>query len=235
MVKRGDGIAPACHGNQRAALGELCGLCPELFIAIRLLPLSSVPCWNAAQGEHQQYGVLRLFGLLSEQHSPAVMPGALARISPDAPSLQHQYSMGFVAKDVWVLADRGQTSSLLQSSAQQLSLSRQSGLVPSRVADHLFWLGRYNERLNLICRALRSALPLLASPQPGTNAGEDALALLRFCLKANGSQLVPASHLSLPELMEQMFEPENPTGIVAVLKHLLFNAQSVREYFGEDT
>ena len=55
---------------------------------------------------------------------------------------------------------------LLQSSAQQLSLSRQSGLVPSRVADHLFWLGRYNERLNLICRALRSALPLIARLLP---------------------------------------------------------------------
>jgi uncharacterized alpha-E superfamily protein len=36
-------------------------------------------------------------------------------------------------------------------------------------------------------------------------------------------------------LMEQMFQPQNATGIVAVLKHLLFNAQSVREYFGEDT
>ena len=209
---------------------------PAAFIAIELQPLSQRSCWDPIAGEQTLAGQLRLFSLL--QHDKVnVMPGAYARLANDAFALQcaEVPQAELRVKDVWVLADRGQTSSLLQSSAQQLSLSRQSGLVPSRVADHLFWLGRYNERLNLICRALRSALPLLASPQHSPNAGEDALALLRFCLKANGSQWLPSVQLSLPELMEQMFEPQNPTGIVAVLKHLLFNAQSVREYFGEDT
>ena len=213
---------------------------PAAFIAIELQPLSQLPCWHPTAGEQMLAGQLRLFSLLQPE-KVSVLPGAYARLALDAIALQNAEvpQAELTVKDVWVLADRGQTSSLLQSSAQQLSLSRQSGLVPSRVADHLFWLGRYNERLNLICRALRSALPLIANPQANPKhepeAGEDALALLRFCLKANGSQLVPSAHLSLPELMEQMFEPQNSTGIVAVLKHLLFNAQSVREYFGEDT
>lgn len=213
---------------------------PAAFIAIELQPLRQLPCWQPSKGEQKLAGQLRLFSLLQAE-KVHVLPGAYARLAADAIALQNAEvpQAELTVKDVWVLADRGQTSSLLQSSAQQLSLSRHSGLVPSRVADHLFWLGRYNERLNLICRALRSALPLLANPQVNSahapQAGEDALALLRFCLKANGSQLVPSAHLSLPDLLEQMFEPANATGIVAVLKHLLFNAQSVREYFGEDT
>jgi len=209
---------------------------PAAFIAIELQPLSQLSCWQPTSGERMLAGQLRLFSLL-QMDKVNVLPGAYARLAVDANALQNAEvpQSELTVKDVWVLADRGHTSSLLQSSAQQLSLSRQSGLVPSRVADHLFWLGRYNERLNLICRALRSALPLLANPQHAPEAGEDAMALLRFCLKANGSQLVSAVHLPLTELMAQMFEPQNASGIVAVLKHLLFNAQSVREYFGEDT
>lgn len=209
---------------------------PAAFIAIELQLLSQQSCWQPTTGVQQLSGQLRLFSVL-HQEKVSVLPGAYARLARDANALQcaDVPQAELTVKDVWVLADRGQTSSLLQSSGQQLSLSRQSGLVPSRVADHLFWLGRYNERLNLICRALRSALPLLVNSPQSPNANEDALALLRFCLKANGHQWVPSVQLSLPELMEQMFEPQNATGIVAVLKHLLFNAQSVREYFGEDT
>ena len=239
------------HLNALAANSALTASCTDLkaqilqqpaaFIAIELQPLSPLACWQPAKGEQMLAGQLRLFSLL-KMDQVSLLPGAYARLAADAIALQNAEvpQAELTVKDFWVLADRGQTSSLLQSSAQQLSLSRHSGLVPSRVADHLFWLGRYNERLNLICRALRSALPLIANPQanPHANppqAGEEALALLRFCLKANGSQWVPSAQLSLPDLMEQMFEPENATGIVAVLKHLLFNAQSVREYFGEDT
>lgn len=217
---------------------------PAAFIAIEFQPLSQLPCWQPTMGQQQLAGQLRLFSL-QQSGKVSVLPGAYARLASDAITLQNAEvpQAMLTVKDVWVLADRGQTSSLLQTSAQQLSLSRQSGLVPSRVADHLFWLGRYNERLNLICRALRSALPLIANPQAHlqansadtAEAGNDALALLRFCLKANGSQMLPGTSLSLPDLLEQMFEPDNATGIVAVLKHLLFNAQSVREYFGEDT
>jgi uncharacterized circularly permuted ATP-grasp superfamily protein/uncharacterized alpha-E superfamily protein len=219
---------------------------PGLYIAIPLLPLSTVPCWNATQGEHQQYGVLRLFGLLSEQHSPAVMPGALARISPDPLSLQHHYTMGFVAKDVWVLADQDHAVSLLQNTQKRILLSRHSGLLPSRVADHLFWLGRYNERLNLVCRALRYTVPLLTSAgvsslQASASQHHDSRALVRFCLQANGTLPDSATLSSLQQTsalqqsLSELFSLQHPAGLAQVLKNLLFNAQSVREYFSEDT
>jgi adenosine deaminase len=46
------------------------------------------------------------------------------------------------------------TFSLLPPSSQPIALSRGGGDLPSRVADNLFWLGRYAERAEAIARRL---------------------------------------------------------------------------------
>lgn len=213
---------------------------PELYLARELLPLQQLPCWDKNQQEHQQYGVLRLFSLQSQQQKITVLPGALGRVNSQPALLQTPFSLSqsnsFTAKDVWVLADKGQDISLLQSTRKRILLSRRSNPLPSRVADHLFWLGRYNERLNLICRALRAAIPLQAE-LPDFSQRHDAGCLLRFCLLANGGfmpQGVPDQQ-TISHILSQLFSVDNPQGVIAILKNLLFNAQSVREYFSEDT
>lgn len=173
---------------------------------------------------------MRVFALANGSKS-RLLPGALGMLQADADDfLLTPLAKKF--KDVWVLADRGKARSLLQSSDNPLLLSRHSGLVPSRVADHLFWMGRYNERLNLMARSLRALLPLLTNNE--WVATDDAQALLQFCLKANGNMLSPADQSAIG-LLNQIFAADHANGIVAVLEQLLFNAQSVREYFAEDT
>ena len=209
---------------------------PHAYIAREMLPLSQLPCRTINGSSESQAGALRLFSLLDHQHTVSVLPGALGRTACDPLILQTELLQGFNqqfnAKDVWVLAEKAHSSSLLQSANNTITLSRQAGLLSSRVADHLFWLGRYNERLNLICRALRAALPLLSGDDP-VQGQHDARALLQFCLQANGADPNPDASVEL--LLEPLFSDSNPQGLVAVLKNLLFNAQSVREYFGEDT
>jgi uncharacterized circularly permuted ATP-grasp superfamily protein/uncharacterized alpha-E superfamily protein len=209
---------------------------PQAFIAKEILPLSQLPCLTGSGGSESQSAALRLFSLLDKQQEIAVLPGALGRTNHHPLALQTQLNQGFNqqfnAKDVWVLAETSHSSSLLHNARSSVTLSRQAGLLPSRVADHLFWLGRYNERLNLICRALRAALPLLSSDDP-KQGQYDARALLQFCLQANGA--TPAPDATVEVLLQPLFSDSNPQGLVAVLKNLLFNAQSVREYFGEDT
>ncbi|MCH8538573.1 MAG: circularly permuted type 2 ATP-grasp protein, partial [Alkalimonas sp.] len=209
---------------------------PQAYIAREILPLSQLPCWSAQHGSQQQAGALRLFSLLDHAQHIHVLPGALGRTDRNPITLQSQlrqsFDQGFHGKDVWVLAEKAQSNSLLQNTSNRITLSRQAGLLPSRVADHLFWLGRYNERLNLICRALRAALPLLSNDDLAQGQ-QDARALLSFCLQANGAELQPDAELEL--LLNPLFSADNPQGLVAILKNLLFNAQSVREYFGEDT
>ena len=215
------------------------GADPADHIAIVLADMPTEPCWQPDSGQFTAACTLRLFSLICKGQSGSVLPGGYARLSTDGLLLQTPQqetatpaSGPQLVKDVWVLADRGVTTSLLQSSSGALELSRHSGLVTSRVADHLFWLGRYNERLNQICRALRAALGLASQHHADPLAAQaDMTPLLRFCLQANGH----AGTLDLPQVLHQLFDPAQPGGLFAILQSLLLNAQSAREFFAADT
>jgi uncharacterized alpha-E superfamily protein len=70
---------------------------------------------------------------------------------------------GAGSKDLWVLANHQEVSpvSLLRSAAQPRGVVRSGGDLPSRVADNLFWFGRYLERAEGNVRLLRSLLARL--------------------------------------------------------------------------
>lgn len=213
--------------QQQALLAQI-QLQPNEFVAEQRPQLQQQP--SAVDATYQQPAAMRVFSLMTAGKS-RVLPGGLGMLQNDAADfICASLTRNF--KDVWVLADRGKARSLLQSSDNPLQLSRHSGLVPSRVADHLFWLGRYNERLNLMSRALRALLPLMTTND--WYVTEEAQSILQFCLKANGNTS-PVQGQSGLTLLQQIFAPDHPQGIVAVLEQLLFNAQSIREYFAEDT
>jgi uncharacterized alpha-E superfamily protein len=66
------------------------------------------------------------------------------------------------SKDTWVMAGEPPSQlSLLQSPAVRLDISRATFDLPSRVADNLFWLGRYVERVEPAVRVARAVLPRL--------------------------------------------------------------------------
>ncbi len=68
-----------------------------------------------------------------------------------------------LTKDVWVLAEDSQDIvGPPVRLAPPLRLRRSSGDLPSRVADNLFWLGRYVERLDRAARLVRAALARLS-------------------------------------------------------------------------
>ena len=92
----------------------------------------------------------------------AVMPGGLTRIPSSAESLIVSLQKGGGSKDTWILADQPvQETTLLASSLHPVPLSRGGGDLPSRIADDLFWLGRYVQRAESTVRIARSALSRL--------------------------------------------------------------------------
>ena len=95
------------------------------------------------------------------------------------------------SKDVWVQADRPvERISLLSSPIIGLELRRTANDLPSRVADHLFWLGRMMERTEALVRHLRCILVRLTSElQP---SGADAVALLVAALSPPGQSRLSA-------------------------------------------
>ena len=70
-------------------------------------------------------------------------------------------------RDVWVISD-GEVPphrSLWQPTIETARVQRSQRVIQSRVADDLFWLGRYGERTDWIMRVLRSALQRLRERQ----------------------------------------------------------------------
>ena len=82
----------------------------------------------------------------------AVMPGGLTRVASarDVPIVSMQRGGG--SKDTWVLSDGPvSTCRCWRRRASPMRPERRAADLPSRVADNLFWLGRYAERAEHTC------------------------------------------------------------------------------------
>jgi uncharacterized alpha-E superfamily protein len=84
------------------------------------------------------------------------MHGALTRVTQSGDSLVVSLQQGGGSKDTWILAD-GPVSyvTLLPPASLPVALSRGGGDLPSRIADDMFWLGRYVERAESQVRLAR--------------------------------------------------------------------------------
>jgi len=85
-----------------------------------------------------------------------VMPGGYARIGrTEDPTALAMKNGGSVA-DVWIVSEAPVAPDSLSSQADGPFRRRTDGVLPSRAADNLFWLGRYVERVETRLRELRA-------------------------------------------------------------------------------
>jgi len=102
--------------------------------------------------------VLRMF-LIHDGHAWHVMEGGLARVIEDGEHLAGTLPTQGLSKDVWVLNEEGtEIVGPAMMPTAPLPIRRTTGELPSRIADTLFWLGRYIERLEDAARLLRATL-----------------------------------------------------------------------------
>jgi len=202
---------------------------------------------------------LRLFALRDSGGSWRVMPGGLARVlEPDADLARGLPDRG-VAKDVWVLAeDESDLIGPPALAAPPLPIRRASAELPSRVADDLYWLGRYVERLENAARLTRAVLVRLAR---GSLLPRDLAELraLTACLADAGvigaevaasppdGALLPRAllgacrpHHALPDLFERIgrlaraVRDRFTADMWATVAHLSAEARSVLDRVGRD-
>lgn len=146
-------LAPA----DRAALAERIRAEPGQFIAQERVALSSSPCWQASRLVPRNT-MLRAF-IVADGNGWKVMPGGLVRTSPQADSSIVSMEGGGGSKDAWVKA-RGEVGhvTLLPPDESDIEPQRSDANLSSRVADNLFWLGRYVQRADMDARLLRTLL-----------------------------------------------------------------------------
>jgi uncharacterized circularly permuted ATP-grasp superfamily protein/uncharacterized alpha-E superfamily protein len=166
-----------------AALEKKLQLQPERYIAQEYVHVSQAPVLDANQSYRiAARGIgLRVFAI----RSPAgylVMPGGLTRVASATDERFVSAQRGGGSKDTWVCASGSVDTSftLLRSTVTAGDLVHSGSGIPSRVAETLFWFGRYEERCDDSARLLRLALnETLRESDDNENAIEPVLALAR--------------------------------------------------------
>jgi uncharacterized circularly permuted ATP-grasp superfamily protein/uncharacterized alpha-E superfamily protein len=136
---------------------------PEEFVAQERVALSTVPVRTEA-GITPRHAVLRVYAVWNGQ-SYQVLPGGLTRVSTQDSSLVVSMHLGGGSKDTWVLGGSSETAPARRESSAQIPVQQNAGDLPSRVADNLFWFGRYAERVEARVRLVRALWPALSSEE----------------------------------------------------------------------
>ncbi|QDT05459.1 hypothetical protein K227x_38590 [Rubripirellula lacrimiformis] len=213
---------------------------PREYIAQERLPHSTTPVWN--DGKWQPWHVaLRCFQLQTER-GVEVLPGALARLSPTERSLGRSAHSGQMAQDCWIASDHPVDSdaTLLAPADAKIVLKRSGDELPSRVAEHLFWLGRYAERGEAIARLLRTTLTRLASENELHELPE--LPRLVAGLAAIGQiepdYAIAPLEVSMPRLEDMLpasvMDAGQPRGLQSTIGSVIHNAMVVRDRLSID-
>jgi uncharacterized circularly permuted ATP-grasp superfamily protein/uncharacterized alpha-E superfamily protein len=158
---------------------------PWRFAATRPVPPSGTPCL-VGEGLAPAPVVLRVFLVRDAAGAWHAMPGGLAHVLAEVgqDGIAGPPTRRGAAKDVWVLVeDSADILGPPPPRAAALPIRRSSGELPSRVADELFWLGRYLERLESCARLTRAMLARLMRGATLPREQAEIRALAR-CLEA---------------------------------------------------
>ena len=226
---------------QQQSLREKILARPHFYVGQERLSMSTVPVLDK-QGLHARRSVLRSF-LVAGEHDYLAMPGGLTRVSASEDKLVVSNQAGGISKDTWVLATEPEKYvSLLSEGRTPKPVFERSGEVPGRVANNLFWVGRYAERAEFTSRLLRLALELLA-----TGEGEDSAAFKQLLITITHQTMTypgfvtdaqaQADMLNNPEqeLVSVVCDSSRSGSLAQSLSALLKAARSVRDRLSKDT
>ena len=213
---------------------------PDLFVAQERVELSTTPSWNKNSLVAQPVS-LRVFLVADGNGCYRVMPGGLARVSPDSDGKFISMQRGGSSKDTWIpSATPVAELSLLHATSQSVELRRTGNNLPSRLADNFFWLGRYSERADATSRLLRSAL-LRFNPER-TGGSRPLLAPLLQTLEIQGQlpgisdkpELWANAEAFEAELLTAIFDPARAGSLRQTAEQLQRLAMLVRDRTSND-
>ncbi|HRF45086.1 MAG TPA: circularly permuted type 2 ATP-grasp protein [Candidatus Competibacteraceae bacterium] len=221
----------------RTQLIEQMQSAPYLFVAQEPQLLSTAPVLE--EGNLLPRPVMLRGFVVAEDDGYRVMPGGLARVSSGLDTLQAALQKGGISKDWWVLAKTPQRHvSLLRQAHGPIVVTRDGSDLPSRVADNLFWLGRYSERFDGTARLLREALGrLLEWEQDNTDERclDDLFEALEIPVPPV-AQSPRARFFALRQtLLSLLLEAEHPGSMEVIFNGMLRTGRAVRNHLGDDS
>ncbi|ALO45652.1 circularly permuted type 2 ATP-grasp protein [Pseudohongiella spirulinae] len=227
---------------------------PHLFTAQRPLKAATTPGFSPQTGlfEKQQVS-MRFFSLLepddcqrpvTEQHY-RTMPGGVAWVGEPGSALMKSP----VVKDIWVLAPVPQPHiSMLRQAGGPILFTRDGKDLPCRVAESLFWLGRYGERLDIRARLLRESLSKLLQEDPQTETSSLLPDLLTALGIAPEEKKLAAAlqdiaehprfsryHVLARDRLLNLLSDQGQGGMPGIFASFQRNSRAVRDHLGDDS
>eukprot|EP00913_Durusdinium_trenchii_P013368 g12549.t1 len=213
---------------------------PAGFVGQETVRRSTAPVWEADRIS-PWHVALRSFLVAGTDGGYTALPGGLVRMSASSRLLDHSMSAGDRSQDAWILADKpvGQLS-LLNPPGETVHPRRGGAELPSRVAENLFWFGRYVERVEGSVRLLRAIFSRLTSE---TDYSEiDEMPMLLRCLASLGqiepgfvlegiSDQLPVIDKALPD---SIFNEDEDRSLASSVLHMRRMASLVRDRISLD-
>ena len=210
---------------------------PYDFVAQENVSLSAAPVWTES-GVAARRIAFRAF-VAANEDSYSVLPGGLTRVSTSLADPVVSMQSGGGSKDTWVLSEGPvSTLSLLSSTGQPVALSRAGAELPSRVADNLYWLGRYIERLEGTVRVLRCLISRIADESGGEGAPE-LVAIVKAATTLGWLPPRCAGRIALKDLeaevLQLVYHPTRMGSVRELLSRIRYIAGIVRDRLSGDT
>ena len=211
------------------------------FVGQEPLPLATAPVWSDEGALEPAPIVMRVY-VAATAKGFEVLPGGLTRVSMESDPHAAWLAASDTSKDTWVLSNAPvETFSLLAQREDSGRLRRGHRDLPSRAADHLFWLGRYTERAEAAVRLFRSLVIRLRGEVGGNRqlvSHERLVSLLvtqKHMSARRGKRAIQSGREAVEnELWSILFDPESRDGLANVLGNVRRTADVVRERLSFD-
>jgi uncharacterized circularly permuted ATP-grasp superfamily protein/uncharacterized alpha-E superfamily protein len=207
---------------------------PHEYVAQEQITLSTAPVWENGC-LNSRCVVLRTY-VLNTGSGWIAIPGGLVRVAEEGSVVSMQ--RGGHSKDAWVLWDYPvDTFSMLRPRSEPVELRRVPRVVPSSVADNVYWLGRYAERTESMARILRAMASRVRRAEEPELA---CLVRLQGCLESRHSKLPKAKNrrptaLELErEIVSMLSDTKRPDSLVCTLAEISRIGGNVRERLSAD-
>jgi uncharacterized circularly permuted ATP-grasp superfamily protein/uncharacterized alpha-E superfamily protein len=205
---------------------------PWDFVVQRDVQPSLVPSLQG-RGLQSMAVVLRAFSL-NGTDGPVILPGGLARVGkPGVPPQLWPEHEGFT-KDVWLTGRASPDGAIDLGKPMLRDRLGAAPEVPSRIAEQLYWVGRYAERVETVTRMLRVTLRCIEG-ESGRRQRDQLDACLRL-LEGSGVLGEDVGKLrTVAGLSTLMFGKDVPGSLTRLVDSLIANAASARDRLSDDT
>jgi uncharacterized circularly permuted ATP-grasp superfamily protein/uncharacterized alpha-E superfamily protein len=215
---------------------------PEDFCAQEMVAEATAPVFKKGSLESRHF-MLRTF-MTRSITGWDLMPGGLARIASQSFSAIVSMQQGGESKDVWVLPLKADTAEgsedVLVHHADAPPIVRNDSLdLPSRVAENLFWLGRYAERTEMLCRVMHMVLDGMLEDAGGSNAWLTLKPFLSFFMQRPLIDGIRNADTFMADISKELSnlirDRRNPDSLIANFSSLQMAASKVKERLSTHT